>query len=305
MTRFVTCLNSRGVVRVGGIDSLSFLQSLVTADIHSICAPQRSSTATGFLDRRGRLLFGALIHSYFPNEYLIDIASNRVSALLKHLRSFRLRSAVDIDNVSADFRIWQFVGLSSEELPDGVHPDPRLPALGSRTVLSRQFSPPNKLEITDESDYERLRILKGIPDGRDFESGGLPLQLALHLIDGVSFKKGCYLGQELTARSHFTGILRKRLTTVMVMDRLSENSGKGSHIINEQTAARYFSATSSHLLKAEDPIFIEGRENPVGKVSSAIDNLGVAVLRLADAFEEATTFQLEDGRQVLRVQQQW
>lgn len=295
LTRFASKLSSRGVVCVSGADSLRFLQSLVTADMHSICAPRASSTAVGFLDRRGRLLFGGLIHSKSQNDYLIDIASDCLPRMIKHLQSFRVRSDVAVDDVSKEFKIWQFVGLRDEELPSGVGPDPRLDTLGSRAVLPQDFNPSSELELQDECEYERLRIVKGVADGGDFETGGLPLDVGLHLINGVSFSKGCYLGQELTARSHFTGVLRKRLTTLIV----KQPGDDSNRVIDEADAEDYFSNASSARLNIGDTILVDGGEKAAGKVTSAIDNIGVAVLRITDAFDESKSLRLEDGRQLL------
>lgn len=302
---FAAKLQHRGTVSVSGKDSLRFLQSLVTADIHAVCPPEVPSTACAFLDRRGRLLFGALIHSNETNNYMIDLPSNRVSSLIKHLRMFRLRSEVEIEDVSDNYDVWQFARINDEYIPQGVGADPRLSGLGKRGLLAKSFAVSDKLEVKPEDSYERLRILHGVPDGADFSPGALPLDLGLHLLNGVSFEKGCYLGQELTARSHFTGVLRKRLTTLVVTD---EDSGKFVKpcVLNTDEAADLITDDKSLRLAPEAEIVVEGGNGKViGRVSSAIDNIGVGVLRMTDALDDAKVLRLQDGRLVRTVHQKW
>lgn len=304
-SRFASRLSTRGVVLVTGNDSRKFLQSLVTADIHAICHPGAISTATGFLDRRGRLLFGGLIHSHHPNEYLIDISAHRAPALIKHLRTFRLRSVVDVEDVSPNFQVWQFVGFHGDQLGEsvqGVGPDPRLPALGLRAVLPTGFSPEPGVTIEGEHTYERVRILKAVADGADFDNAALPLDLGLHLINGVSFTKGCYLGQELTARSHFTGVLRKRLTSLVAT---ADGDDHGTNVIDDTDAMQWVSGDASNGINVGDEIMVTGRDKVAGRVTSAVDNVGVAVLRMSDAFDGDKTLRLKDGRRVLAVRQGW
>lgn len=302
MDRFICKLASRGVVRVGGSDKLKFLQSLVTTDMHSICSATMSCSPAGFLDRRGRLLFGTLIYSTESGDYLIDIARDRKSALVKHLKLFRLRSAVEIDDVSDNYAVWQFVTPLQKELPSYVGRDARLPEFGGRAVLETTFTPNENIPQRDETDFERLRILKAVPDGSDFEPGTLPLDIGLHLINGVSFNKGCYLGQELTARTHFTGVLRKRLTALIAVPQ--DNS---QDIFNDSTEAmQYLTQQPDLLIKVGDKVYKEGRSEKIaGKITSAIDNVGLSVLRMTDAFDPKSKLHLEDGRRVCTIRQRW
>lgn len=303
--KFISNLRSRGLVRVGGVDSLKLLQSLVTADVQTISEHGAQCTAAGFLDRRGRLLFGGLIHSFDKNDFLIDISTDRVTSLLKHLRMFRLRSAVDIDDVSDQFSVWQFVGLSNDQLPPEASPDPRLHELGSRAVLDYEFGVTHKEIMKDETEYERLRILKAVPDGNDFGPGVLPLDVGLHLINGVSFNKGCYLGQELTARSHFTGVLRKRLTAIIAMSNDENEKHPGCNVIEDDEAPNHVSKDTKLQIKVGDQVYVNGRDKPAGKISSAVDNIGLAVLRMTDALDGTKTLRLEDGRRVYSIRQHW
>lgn len=288
---FIAKLTSRGLVRVKGPDSLNFLQGLVTNDVHKICGPSNPSTqATAFLNGRGRVLFGVLLHRQNDNDYLIDIEKSKIPALTKHLRMYKLRAKVDVEE--DDLSVWSFFGRSPS--CDGVgFDDPRLPALGTRAIAEKSTILGQADE--EESAYTRLRILNGVPDGSDFEGTPLPLDLALHMLNGVSFSKGCYLGQELTARSHFTGVLRKRITPIILSP---------EPVNSTEEAMDAISTAQECKLPDGAELFVEGRTKPAGQISSSIDNLGLAVLRLSDVFGEGR-LKLSDGRTVYAWKPEW
>lgn len=306
--QFISNLKSRGIIRVSGNDGLKFLQSLVTADIHSICTPSaNTTTATAFLDRRGRVLHGCLIHKLSTsNEYMIDVPKTQTESLMKHLKAYCLRSAVHIDDISCDYSVWQSNTINNNF---NVHAkDPRLSLLGKRTILSNN----EKNELDDgEMEYERLRIINGIPDGEDFIKGSLPLDLGLHLIGGVSFKKGCYLGQELTARSHFTGILRKRLTTIILSPPNNTNDKRISNV--QQNVTDLICSDDEYRLNVGDEILVGNNNNEKNNsrnkksfvITSAIDNIGVAVLKMSDILNDDTFLTLNDGRILSCIPQPW
>lgn len=298
---FAARLTSRGIVRVQGEDSLTFLQSLITNDIHQICLRENSnSCATAFLNPRGRLLFAALIHRPHQNHYLIDTERMLIPHLIKHLTHYRLRAKLHISDESHHHAVWSFVNTPSVS-PDEHHfvfSDPRLHNLGLRAILPHSFVPPHHVHVADEHAYTRLRILHGVPDGPDFHHSPLPLHLALHVLNAVSFNKGCYLGQELTARSHFTGVLRKRITPLILHDSAQPETNSVFDAVSD----------ASHLrLPQGTQLFVEGKEKSIGNVTSSVDNIGVAVLPLSDVFSEQGTksLRLSDGREVRPFQPQW
>lgn len=296
--RFASALSSRGVVQVSGGDALRFLQGLVTNDVHAICGPGAPFVSpAAFLNGRGRVLFGTLMHRAEENRYLIDLDSTRVPALMKHLTMYKLRADVDVADVSTDHAVWSIVGAEQADALDAqvagsgvLFDDPRLAVLGKRAIVDASFGAFD-MPAADERAYTRLRILHGVPDGPDFDNMPLPLDLAFHLLRGVSFKKGCYLGQELTARSHFTGVLRKRVTPVAVLPASADTiSGPGApSIISESKDLELLPGTEIRT----------SSKKKGGVVSSAVDNIGLAVLRLNDALPNDASsgrIHLSDGR---------
>ena len=105
--------------------------------------------------------------------------------------------------------------------------DPRLPDLGARTILPAGCIPPGKV-VAPEA-FKDLRFRLGVPEGcSEVPSGeALPLEYNLDALNGVSYTKGCYVGQELTARTHFRGVIRKRLMPVSFL-RASPSSRSSS-----------------------------------------------------------------------------
>ncbi|CAN8061711.1 unnamed protein product [Agarophyton chilense] len=299
---FAAHLASRGIVRVHGVDSLKFLQGLITNDMHHICtAGARNACAAAFLNGRGRVLFGTIIQRQGENDYLIDVDHQLVPSLIRHLKQYRLRADVQVSDESPTHSVWSLVGVEDNNpvLRDSrIFEDPRLKEIGLRAIVDETYCAPPGVVVADEREYTRLRILNGVPDAGDFANTPLPLDLALHLLNAVSFKKGCYLGQELTARSHFTGVVRKRITPVSVADKTGVMSERGEGIVSNDA--------DLHLESGTD-IMLEGKSKSIGKVSSSVDNIGLAVLRLADLVEHqgGRQLRLRDGRAVRAWRPPW
>lgn len=223
----------RGVLAVGGQDRRAFLQGLITNDIDKV-SPARTIHAA-LLTPQGRYL-----HDFFVAELgealLFDAERARLPELQKKLSMFRLRSKVALEDRSDTLAvavIWggdarQALGLPSEAgaavpLGDGVvFVDPRLGAIGCRAFLSAETAAKTLslagLEQAEPSAWDVHRLALGVPDG----SRDLPVEKALLLesgfdeLNGIDWKKGCYMGQELTARTKYRGLVRKRLLPVDV-----------------------------------------------------------------------------------------
>lgn len=185
-----------------------------------------------------------------------------------------------------------------------IFEDPRLASLGYRAILERDFTGFTELPEAEEAAFTRLRILKGVPDDTDFDDTPLPLDLALHLLNGVSFSKGCYLGQELTARSHFTGVLRKRVTPVAVID---DNMTVDEDVFDTPSPSTLISSRKALDLCRGARVMIPGKPKAGGTITSSVDNIGLAVLKINDTFngERKAELSLEDGRRLLAWQPGW
>jgi len=154
----------------------------------------------------------------------VECEATANSDLAKILKRYKLRKKVAIEDVSDDFSVWANFDpdqstLATPELPTHdklTFADPRVPAFAYRGVKAAGAKPDHP--ETDPSSYAHHRFTWGLPEGStDLPQGKcLPLESNLALMNGVSFSKGCYIGQELTARTHHTGVTRKRLMPLIV-----------------------------------------------------------------------------------------
>mmetsp|Transcript_27243 Transcript_27243/g.80115 ORF Transcript_27243/g.80115 Transcript_27243/m.80115 type:complete len:368 (-) Transcript_27243:234-1337(-) len=321
-TRWHAVLSRRRVLSLRGPDAQTFLQGLVTADVPAIGpgAPVHAA----FLNRTGRVLFDAhLAASPDADGFLIDCDSGVSNALFKHLRKFHLRANVDLEDTEDRFVVVAFggpdvvaAGASAPKAADGacLARDPRRAELGWRAIfpaesLGDQPCLAESDAVPDEL-YEVQRTLLGVAEGPlDLPSGDvLPLEHNLDLHRAISFKKGCYLGQELTARTHFTGKVRKRIVPVVRVADASasvEAAGGGSTDLPEalrhlprwchHPAAVHALAAPEDLPPAERPLGPPGMDvrvaggDSLGKLRSvALGTFGLALLRLEKLHPQAT-----------------
>lgn len=277
---FAIRLHSRGILKVTGPDAHRLLQSLCTNDLNLLPPSTNTALSAAFLNSRGRLLHHALLTRPSDETFLLDLHLPHLPFLQTHLTHHRLRARATISDCTPSHQIWAF----STPPPNApVFEDPRLPALGLRAVLPTSHPPFETPPASTEDHYTRLRVELGVPDGPDLDGLPLPLDLALHLLHGISFRKGCYLGQELTARTFFTGVLRKRLVPLHV---------------------------ATGVLHPGAEVFKHGATKPAARITTASGPAALAVLRLSDAFSDAglgpaTPLFLADGRLLKATRPSW
>jgi folate-binding protein YgfZ len=222
------------VIAVAGEDRQAFLQGLVSNDTAKISG-SRAIYAT-LLTAQGRFLFDLFIVE-LDGRYLVDCAAARRADLVKRLSMYRLRSKVTVADVDAEWRAGVVfgdgalaaLGLGAEagratSFGDGVaYADPRLADLGARLILPRAAAGEQlaALQAADDHDgaaYHRQRIALGVPDGeRDLvPEKSILLENGFEELNAIDWQKGCYMGQELTARTRYRGLVRKRLMPVRI-----------------------------------------------------------------------------------------
>ena len=232
-------LQDRGVLEIGGADRREFLQGLISNDTRKL-TPARALYAA-FLTPQGKYL-----HDFFLAELgetlLLDGERARLADLKRRLSIYKLRAKVTIEDASEKFVVAAAfgadalgkLGLAAEaaaatSFADGIaYVDPRLAALGARLLLPTA-SGTTDLDAkgfarTDAAAYDRLRLSLGIPDGsRDLAvEKAILLEAGFDELHGVDWDKGCYIGQELTARTKYRALIKKRLMPVRVEGPLPE-----------------------------------------------------------------------------------
>jgi len=260
-----TRLKDRAAIAVSGPEAKSFLQGLVTNDVEAL-APGRAMYAA-LLTPQGKILFDFLMVED-EDEILIDCAAAACAALEKRLKMYRLRAKVEI---AARPDLTVAAGWEGE-VPAGLaFDDPRLPALGTRSIT------PTEGLVPDEDDYLKHRLALGVPEGADFGSDKIfALDGDLDELHAIAFDKGCYVGQELTARMKHRGTARKRLL-----------------VVEADTA----------LLPPETKITAAGRE--IGTIASEYGRRGFALVRLDRLAEASGAPMTADGVTVRVARQSW
>lgn len=222
-------LKNRKLLKVHGNDAPVFLQGLITNDMRHFEEGAKSMYAM-FLNNKGRVLYDTLIHKWDSAEsFMLECDNDVLNMLQKHLKIFKLRRKVEIEDVNQNFRLWALVSQCDDAIDTktntqsnvNIYKDPRLADLGFR-VLSTQDTDGVQIvkkiskDIVVENDdvgYQYLRYKLGVSEGASDlpPATCFPLEVNCDYLHGVSFHKGCYIGQELTARVHHTGVVRKRI----------------------------------------------------------------------------------------------
>lgn len=200
MTR-IAHLTDRGVLRVAGVDAISFLNGLISQDVTKVTAEQPLYGC--LLTPQGKY-FADFMILLDGDAVLLDMPLVRVEPVLQRLKMFVLRSKVTISNVTNNYNVYASWPKGESFLG---YTDPRLAVLGKRISTELDIVANASLD-----DYHVWRIQNGVPDVADFELERTALLEAnLDRLHGIAWDKGCYMGQELTARTHYRGLVKKRL----------------------------------------------------------------------------------------------
>lgn len=285
----LTCvhLTDRGVLRIAGDDARVFLQGLISNDVQDL--DQDRAIWAAFLTPQGRYLHDFFISAH-DGELLLDCEADRLEDLKRRLSIYRLRSRVTLTDARPEYAVWALTGdgaADALDLPSGkrgvarpltggrVFTDPRLADIGARALLPAESGAQALGDLGfvsgERSDYDRLRIALGLPDGsRDsIVEKSLLLECGFEELHGIDWNKGCYLGQELTARTRYRGLVKRRLLPV---------------------------ATEGSLPSPGTPITLAGKE--VGEVRSGLEGMALAILRLEalDASERGGELRAGEAR---------
>lgn len=277
-------LTHRGVLEISGEDAVSFLNGVTSNDILRVDA--ENAIWSAFLTPQGKFLHEFLIARSPQGALWLDCEAERLEHLRKRLAIYRLRSRASLDDRSDDLAVVALLGeraLGLLDLPalegytrpfgEGVaFTDPRLGRLGGRALLPRAGMHETLRAAgfqveEDVTAFDRLRLSLGVPDGsRDLEVERATLiESGFDELHGIDWDKGCFLGQELTARMKYRGLAKKRLVPVTI-DGPTPEPGT--------------------------PVRRNGKS--AGTLRSAADGVGLALLRL-DQLGDGPTEGLEAG----------
>lgn len=274
--------------------------------------PRHTGSYTAFLNSTGRVLNDAFIYPLPKTEseaastgdpgWLIEIDKNEISSLLKHLKKHKLRSKLQLRALDEGERTvwsswkdhaeprWAAYNLESESSspfslssPIAGCVDTRAPGFGSRLITPGDAD--IRSHLPDESQvaggevgldsYNVRRFLHGVAEGQAeiIRESALPLECNMDMMRGIDFRKGCYVGQELTIRTHHTGVVRKRIVPVQLY--AGDQDSVADTPVYDPTTQLPLPPAGSNIGK------VDGRRGrSAGKFIGGIGNIGLAICRL-------------------------
>lgn len=277
-------LRSKKLLKVSGADASDFLQGLITNDMGHFDDGAKCMYAM-FLNNKGRVLYDSLIYKWDDNSFLLECERSVFTSLLRHLSLYKLKRNICFDDASAGYDIWTLISPPNTSFPEitfdskshiNLFPDPRLKELGCRLITLNSQNAATLTELfgkdiilKDEDVYRYARYKLGVGEGPDELPPGacFPLEVNCDYLHGVSFHKGCYIGQELTARVHHTGVVRKRLMPLRFIELISvlENLDKEEAIVPARKSS-----------------------GKIGVLRGFVHDFGIGLLRIKDAIEAGT-----------------
>ena len=228
-------LEDRGIIYVSGSDTFNYLQNIISNDLNKVTDAQ--SCFSYLLTPQGKYLFEFIIVKH-KNGYFLDCPKYQIENLFKQLTLYKLRSKVEINNLSNEFvvaaiskdKFSEFeknknkTGMTIKFREDPIVLDPRCIDLGARIVinLEKLYLSAKKLnlKISNINEYYQLSHSLGIPnsDTENFQNKIFGLETNSEELNAIDFKKGCYVGQENTARMKLKEKISKRIYPIDVIE---------------------------------------------------------------------------------------
>lgn len=305
-------LTTRRVIALSGNDAPRFLQGLTTANIRSSLLPSQGFYGA-FLNAVGRVLHDVFIYPASGQDaeanrgdreprFLIEVDAREVERLAAHLKRFKLRAHVTVQVLDeGEYGVW---GLWGHEPLARAWPanqigceDRRAPGMGRRLILPGGIKPDGEHAAGWGAEepverYEVRRLLRGVAEGQGeiLRAEALPLESNMDYTGAIDFRKGCYVGQELTIRTRHTGVVRKRILPVQLYPAEPDQP---------PPATLTYTPPSSSSSSSSLPLPPRGtniwRVDPKGRSAAkwlgGVGNIGLALCRL----ETMTDTVLTDG----------
>jgi len=228
-------LEDRGILFIDGVDAKDFLQNIITNDINKVS--DHNSCFASLLNPQGKFLFEFLVIQH-KKGYFIDCEKNQINELFKQLSLYKLRSSVQILNLSNEFVVAALsyekfksmegskdqLGFTLKYREDPILLDPRNKKLGARLVinLEKLYLSLKKLDLksTKQEEYYNLSFELGIAQQNTYKLKNkiFGIECNFDELNAIDFKKGCYIGQENTSRIKLKNKLTKRLLPIKVIE---------------------------------------------------------------------------------------
>ena len=287
MRKNVYILEDRAILYISGVDSKNFLQNLISNDINKVT--EESSCFASLLTPQGKFLFEFIIVKH-KSGYFIDCEKNQCEEIFQQLNLYKIRSKVEILNLSNEFVVACFdyekylsmegakdiLGFTFKYREDPIILDPRNKKLGARLIinLEKLYLSLKKLDLnSDKIDnyYDKSHKLGIVPkDLNKLQNNLFGIECNYEELNGIDFKKGCYIGQENTARIKLKNKLSKRLFPLEII-KGSISEGEKIYIKNTEIGkvlinGKYSFALIKFLNKKFDKEFVCESENGILRI---------------------------------------
>lgn len=294
-------LTNRRLISLHGPEAPKFLQGIITNNLR---ADSRSGFFSAFLTAPGKVLNDVFVYPTFGSKwhsdvnksedqgYLVEVDADDVSFLFKHVKRHKLRAKLalrlldegelDVWNAWRDDDRWTAHSQSANEDGTISLTDCRAPGMGQRILLPSSSSGSGAvgnapalegLEEAPLSAYTIRRYLRGVAEGQKEipREETLPMNANIDLMNGIDFKKGCYIGQELTIRTHHTGVVRRRILPVSLYDTATGPPEK----LEYDPSFGLSTPERDTDIKKDDK-----RKRATGKFIANVGNIGLGMCRL-------------------------
>ncbi len=270
--KFVFILEDRGVLYINGSDTNEFLQNLITNDIYKV--NDKNSCYASLLTPQGKFLYDFIVVKH-KNGFFLDCEKSISEELYKKIVSYKLRSKVEILNLSNEFVVATFSrskflgfegtqdlpGFTSKYREDPVFLDPRNKQLGGRLIinLEKLYLSLKKLNLKSEDPniYYDYSFNLGIPQSQTnlLKEKLFGIECNFEELNAIDFKKGCYIGQENTSRIKLKNKLNKRLLPFKILNGSLSKDDKITYEKKEIGKALIPNKYNFGLVKLNDDIF--------------------------------------------------
>lgn len=241
-------LDDRSIIKISGKDTVSFLQGLLTCDVSVLKEGEKEIIYGAFLNAKGKFItdvFVVLVHSDPEIEVYFDCLKEHVSDIFLKLKAFKLRSKITLE-FDENISVWGALGKEAP-LKDGIQKlDPRVKELGFRIYTDVA------LDHHDEAfvDYKKACVQNFISVGYEallYEKSFI-MEFGFDQWNAISFSKGCYLGQELTASMHYRKLAKREVVWGMLGKAPNQDLVGSDIICNEEKVGRVLNAVNDLVL---------------------------------------------------------
>ncbi|KHN99488.1 uncharacterized protein MAM_02341 [Metarhizium album ARSEF 1941] len=293
----LAALPSRQLLSVSGPEASKFLQGIITANVTGADGlPRKDAFYSGLLNATGRVVHDIFVYPLrqggpapwaTEEGYLLEADAGEVARLARLIRRYKLRARVTVRDVPPDeASVWQAWDEASPLAPDVaagesrlVLEDPRAPGLGCRIVQLNHRAPELDVDASTEAAYTIRRYLRGVAEGQDemLREQALPLEANMDVMGAIDFRKGCYVGQELTIRTRHRGVVRKRILPCVIY---GKDKAAPRALLYDAECSSPESLTADMIPAGTSVGRLGKRGRSAGRWLKGVGNIGLALCRL-------------------------